>query len=75
MSLSVLPQHDLTVSLFISGDSGPVSMHPLALQTSFVSTPGDFVARDDGVPFLLDDQPIQLDLDREIELPLGKLLN
>jgi len=49
--LSVLAQHDLTVSFFISGDSGPVSMHPLALQTSFVSTPGDFVARDDGGPF------------------------
>ena len=49
--LSVLPQHDLTVSFFISGDSGPVSMHALALQTSFVSIPGDFVARDDGVPY------------------------
>ena len=51
VSLSVLPQHDLSVSFFISGDSGPVSMHPLALQTSFVSMPGDFVARDDGAPF------------------------
>jgi lysophospholipase L1-like esterase len=49
--LSILPQHDLAVSFFISGDSGPVSKHPLALQTSFVSTRGDFVARDDGGPF------------------------
>ena len=49
--LSILSQHDLTVSFFISGDSGPVSKHPLALQTSFVSTPGDYVARDDGGPF------------------------
>jgi lysophospholipase L1-like esterase len=49
--LSILPQHDLAVSLFISGDSGAVTMHPVALQTSFVSSPGDFVARDDGVPF------------------------
>jgi lysophospholipase L1-like esterase len=49
--LSILPQHDLAVSLFIAGDSGPVSEHPLALQTSFVSAPGDFVARDDGGPF------------------------
>ena len=49
--LSILPQRDLAVSLFIAGDSGPVTMHPLALQTSFVSTPGDFVARDDGGPF------------------------
>jgi lysophospholipase L1-like esterase len=49
--LSILPHHDLAVSFFISGDSGPVSKHPLALQTSFVSTAGDFVARDDGGPF------------------------
>jgi lysophospholipase L1-like esterase len=49
--LSILPQRDLAVNVFISGDSGPASMHPLALQTSFVSTPGDFVARDDGGPF------------------------
>jgi lysophospholipase L1-like esterase len=49
--LTILPQTDLAVSFFISGDSGPVSKHPLALQTSFVSTPGDVVARDDGGPF------------------------
>jgi lysophospholipase L1-like esterase len=46
--LSVLPQHDLAVSLFVSGDSGPATVHPLALQTSFVSGQGDFVAREDG---------------------------
>jgi lysophospholipase L1-like esterase len=49
--LSVSAQRLLAVSLFIAGDSGPVSMHPLALQTSFVSTPGDFVAQNDGGPF------------------------
>jgi lysophospholipase L1-like esterase len=49
--LSVLPQHDLAVSLFIAGDSGPVTMHPLGLQTSFVSTAGDFLAREDGGSF------------------------
>jgi lysophospholipase L1-like esterase len=49
--LPISAQHDLAVSLFISGDSGSVSMHPFALQTSFVSTPGDFVARDDAAPF------------------------
>ena len=49
--LSIPPQHDLAVSLFISGDSGPVTMHPLALQTSFVSASGDYVAQEDGVPF------------------------
>jgi lysophospholipase L1-like esterase len=49
--LSISAQHNLAVSFFISGDSGPVSMHPLALQTSFASTKGDFVARDDAEPF------------------------
>lgn len=49
--LTVSAQQLLAVSFFIAGDSGPVSMHPLALQTSFVSTPGDFAARNDGGPF------------------------
>jgi lysophospholipase L1-like esterase len=49
--LSAGPQADLAVSLYLAGDSGPVTMHPLALQTSFVSTPGDFVAREDDGPF------------------------
>jgi lysophospholipase L1-like esterase len=49
--LSIPPQQDLAVSFFVAGDSGPVSKHPLALQTSFASAPGDFVARDDGGPF------------------------
>lgn len=49
--LSISAHERLAVSLFVSGDPGPVSMHPLALQTSFVSTPGDFVARDDAKPF------------------------
>jgi lysophospholipase L1-like esterase len=51
VSLSILPQHDLAVSLFIAADSGPVTLHPLALQTSFVSTPGNFVVREDGGAF------------------------
>jgi lysophospholipase L1-like esterase len=49
--LDTLTQHDLAVSLFVAGDSGPVTMHPLALQTSFVSTTGDFDAREDGGAF------------------------
>jgi lysophospholipase L1-like esterase len=49
--LSVLPQQDLAVSLFIGGDSGPATRHALALQTSFVSTRGNFVGRDDGRQF------------------------
>jgi lysophospholipase L1-like esterase len=50
-TLAISAQTDLAVSLFISGDSGAVTLHPLALQTSFVSTPGDFVSRDDAAPF------------------------
>jgi lysophospholipase L1-like esterase len=50
-TLAFAAQTDLAVSLFISGDSGAVTMHPLALQTSFVSTSGDFVSRDDAAPF------------------------
>jgi lysophospholipase L1-like esterase len=49
--LSFHSQRDLAVSLFIAGDSGPVTMHPLGLQTSFVSTAGDFVAQEDGGAF------------------------
>jgi lysophospholipase L1-like esterase len=51
LPLHVSPQQHLAVSFFVSGDSGPVSMHPLALQTSFTSTSGDFVARDDDGAF------------------------
>ena len=51
VDLSVLPRQDLAVSFFVSGDSGPVTAHPLALQTSFASGPGDFVAREEGGPF------------------------
>jgi lysophospholipase L1-like esterase len=50
-TLAISAQSDLTVSLFISGDSGAATLHPLALQSSFVSTPGDFVSHDDAVPF------------------------
>ena len=49
--LTVSAQQNLAVSLFISGESGAVSAHPLALQTSFASISGDFVARDDAEPF------------------------
>jgi lysophospholipase L1-like esterase len=54
--LSISAQQNLAVSVFISGDSGAVSAHPLALQTSYVSISGDFVARDDAEPF---QNPIQ----------------
>jgi lysophospholipase L1-like esterase len=50
-ALAISAQSDLAVSLFISGDSGAITMHPLALQTSFVSTAGDFVSSNDAAPF------------------------
>ena len=49
--MSIVTQQDLAVSIFVNGDSGEVTVHPLALETSFVSTPGDFVAREDSGPF------------------------
>ena len=49
--LAVSAQQNLAVSVFIPGDSGAVSGHPLALQTSFASIAGDFVARDDAEPY------------------------
>jgi lysophospholipase L1-like esterase len=49
--LSVLPQQDLAVSLFLGGDSGPATRHALALQTSYVSSRGNFLDRDDAGSF------------------------
>jgi lysophospholipase L1-like esterase len=49
--LSILPQLDIAVSLFIGGYSGPATRHALALQTSYVSAQGNFVDRYDGGAF------------------------
>jgi lysophospholipase L1-like esterase len=49
--MSIVPQQDLAVSFWINGNSGPVTVHPLGLQTSFVSSPGAFDAREDGEPY------------------------
>jgi lysophospholipase L1-like esterase len=50
--LAISARGDVAVSIFTSGDTGPVTAHPLALQTSFVSGPGDFVLSDDAAPFV-----------------------
>jgi lysophospholipase L1-like esterase len=50
-TFAISAQTDLTVNIFISGDSGAVTLHPLALQTSFVSIPGNFVSSDEAAPF------------------------
>jgi lysophospholipase L1-like esterase len=51
VSMTNWGQHDLAVSLYFSGDTGPITAHPMALQTSFVSGPGNFVAREDAAAF------------------------
>jgi lysophospholipase L1-like esterase len=42
VDLEVPPLSDLTVSLFVPGQTGPATWHFLSLQTSYASPPGDF---------------------------------
>jgi lysophospholipase L1-like esterase len=42
VDLEVPASADLAVSVFVEGNTGPASWHPEALQTSYVSPPGDF---------------------------------
>jgi lysophospholipase L1-like esterase len=42
VELDVPPLADLAVSIFVSGSTGPATWHFEALQTSYVSPPGDF---------------------------------
>ena len=51
VELDVPALADLAVSLFVQGNTGPASWHPEALQTSYVSPPGDFTASND-MPFV-----------------------
>jgi lysophospholipase L1-like esterase len=51
IDLSVAPQSNLSISLFLPGDSGAATVHPGATQTSYVSGEGDFVARTEAAPF------------------------
>ena len=42
---------DVAVSLFLAGDSGPATEHPIATQTTYVGPGGDFTASRDTTPF------------------------
>jgi lysophospholipase L1-like esterase len=44
VKLEVPPLSDIAVSLFVPGATGPATWHFEALQTSYVSPPGDFTA-------------------------------
>jgi len=45
VSLPVAQDEDLTVSLFVPDDSGPVTLHPLGLRTTYIAE-GDVTARE-----------------------------
>jgi len=49
--LPVLPTDTLAVSMYLPGHPGVVSEHPWAMQTSYISDPGDVAASVDGVRF------------------------
>lgn len=49
--LDVPPLADLAVSIFVPGSTGPAAWHFDALQTTYVSPPGDFTTSDD-MPFI-----------------------
>src|SRR5690606_32247174 len=41
------PLEDLVVSLYLQGDAGRPTTHPLGLHTTYISGPGDFTAATD----------------------------
>jgi lysophospholipase L1-like esterase len=51
VSLAVPDDGDLLVSVFTPSPSGPVSVHPRAYQTSFLTTAGDHAADEQGAAF------------------------
>jgi lysophospholipase L1-like esterase len=44
VNLDVPAQADLAISVYVAGNFGPPSTHGTALETSFISTPGNFTA-------------------------------
>ena len=44
ISLRVSPLQELAVSLYLPGDTGPLTIHTLGMQTAYLSIPGDFTA-------------------------------
>jgi lysophospholipase L1-like esterase len=51
VSLAVPDDGDLLVTVFTPSPSGPVSVHPRAYQTSFLTTAGDHAADESGAAF------------------------
>jgi lysophospholipase L1-like esterase len=51
VSLAVGAQQNLAVSLFVPGSSGPTTWHALAVQTNYISTPGNHAADPAGNAF------------------------
>jgi lysophospholipase L1-like esterase len=51
VQLRVRALQDLAVSVYVPGLSGPATYHATAMQTSFVSTPGDFATSDSSVAY------------------------
>ena len=48
---TVAAHSNLALSGFISGNSGPVTIHPLALQPSYLSSNGNFTASNEAAAF------------------------
>jgi hypothetical protein len=44
VNLDVPAQADLAISVYVGGNFGPPTTHGTALETSFISTPGNFTA-------------------------------
>jgi len=44
VDLNVPPTGDLLISVYLPGDSGPLTTHATALHTTYISQPGDFTA-------------------------------
>jgi lysophospholipase L1-like esterase len=51
VNLRVLPLEDLAVSVYVPALSGPATFHWTAMQTSYVSTTGDFATSDSSVAY------------------------
>src|SRR5580658_6306989 len=51
ISLSVGSEQNLSVSLFTYGSTGPATVHPVALQTNYISDAGNFASTEAATPF------------------------
>jgi lysophospholipase L1-like esterase len=51
ISLSVGSEQNLSLSLFTSGSTGPATVHPVALQTNYISDAGNFASTEAASPF------------------------